>query len=276
MTTMKSFPADAANGSVHRRSLAAVKGTASAAAAVDAVAASIATATTAVVRSAALALVVVSLLAVATALPGCSAAGFAAVATGASRVKPIFKLEDRTTLVLVDDPANLLGDPSLVNVVAARASFALVENKAVKQIIKPATVNDLRATLGADFENTPVALIGREVGADQVIHVVIEDAVLAGEPGLLRPTAMFEVKVIDAVGNKRIFPAPLADDMPGVSSLGQGAGFKKGVTMAYRPSGREGQNLLPELRRKLAERIGLETAQVFYEHDPATMLIPGD
>ncbi len=252
MTTMNTFPADifrAATGRTRRSAWP---------------------------RRAWLCLCAVPLLIALIMLPGCGAAGFAAIATGGERAKAVFKLPQQPTLVLVDDPANMLGDRSLVNAVAARADFALVDQKALKQTIKPGAVNELRDRMGSDFDKTPVAKIGRELGAAQVIHVTIQDVTMGGDLSLLRPTAVFEVKVIDASANKRIFPVALPQDagMTPVAELGQGAGFKKGVTMAYKPSGREGQSMVPELRRKLAERIGLEVAQIFYDHEPATMLIP--
>ncbi len=199
---------------------------------------------------------------------GCEAFGYMASALENKKKPPVYKLPKRATLVLVDDPADELRDPQLLQVVAARAAANLKEAGVVTKVIDPAEVVALQKKKGSEFLKMPVDRIGRELGAEQVIHAHIRAASVTGEPGMLRPVASIWVKVIDVNERKRLFPpsAKTAGEPDGPATEGAHV-----LTVSLRlktAAGIDPVRAVESMRQTLANRIGAEVARLFYEHDP--------
>lgn len=207
-------------------------------------------------------------IAAAGALSGCAAGGVFAQSFVRGKVKAQYTLEDRPTLVLVDDPSNLLGDPTLANEVAYQVGVELQEFKALKRVVPPLGVYELAARWGQDYRRAAIDRVGRELGAEQVIYVFVDRAVLSPEPGLLRPAAAVRVKVVDTGTGKRLFPAvgvdastPQLDHVRVNSSLSQ-------------PAPDDGsQETTNVYRLKLARRVARDVARLFHDYVPRQ---PGD
>lgn len=200
------------------------------------------------------------------ALAGCEVFSMAAMmATGGDKIQPIYTLSDRPTAIVVDDPRNVLGGPSLTGVVASNLAHHLKANGAVTAPIVPhAQVAALADRLGSEFALTPIDQIGRLLKAEQVIYLEIEQAALLAAPGAYRPTAVVELKVIDAVKGQRLYPPPPPIDEPGAPSRGRTVS----VQMNYEGVETHSRGADAMITRALAERIGLEIARLFYEHRP--------
>jgi hypothetical protein len=197
---------------------------------------------------------------------GCNVAGFVAQAIP-QKVKAVHRLEPRPTLVLVDDPSNHLGDPTLVGLIAAETGALMVEHRAVEVVVPPEKVDALYVSLGDAWARTGIDQIGRAVGADQVVHLHIDAAALYSVPGLFEPNATVQVKVIDVVHRKRLFPASAeGGDSPGFSLTPQGHRLlAKLPPRGTEPSGYAAQR---EAMRVLCMRIARDASRLFYDYLP--------
>jgi len=179
------------------------------------------------------------------------------------RVKAKYELPEKITLVLVDDPAEALGDPYLAQQVANQISFQLVQNKAVPATVPLNRLSELRRRLGAQYATTPIDEVGRTLDAQQVIHVEIIAARTGYEPGVDRPTAQARVKVIDVEQRQRLWPAPGRGGQTGPS------GYSLTSKMFYRyQSDRGERGAGRDLAQRFATHIGQDVAKLFYDHEP--------
>lgn len=202
---------------------------------------------------------------------GCELVAFVTQGFAPRKIKALHDLADRPTLVLVDDPLGRLGDPGLPNEIANQVAFHLAEESLVSQdnLIEARQLYDLRTKLGKDYSRTPVDRIGRELGAQQVIHVYVESVSYSQNPGMYHPTATVHVKVIDAVKGKRLFPLQKALDDEN-SPLSHHA---VNVSMPHRTMADGGHHAVRFLGKPLAQRLGRDIARVFFDHLPRQ---PGD
>ena len=200
-------------------------------------------------------------------LTGCAGPGFIAhVLAGPNQVKARYALQPRPTLVIVDDPQNELGDPNFPAVVGANVGFHLIKN----QVLEPAMVvpqdhlASLAAQLGDRYPTTPIDRIGARLKAQQVIYVFVRSVKMQVAGAYYHPVAVVEVKVIDAVSGARLFPkaGEYSDPQTTPPGLMLSIELKR---QTIDPSRRHAGAMLA---RSLAERIGLEVAQVFYDHVP--------
>lgn len=197
---------------------------------------------------------------------GCEIFGMAALmATGGDKVKAVYKLPNGRTAIIVDDPQKRLGSGVLTGVVASNIAHHLKQNDAISATIVPEKdVATLAARLGDEYATTPIDQLGRSLGAQQVIYVEVEQVTLLAAPGAYRPSALVELKVIDAENGVRLYPPPPPIDEPGVPSRGRSVT----VQMAHRGIDRESRGADAMMGRVLAERIGLEVARMFYDYRP--------
>lgn len=212
---------------------------------------------------------------------GCEGPGFLAyVITGPGKVKARYTLEHRPTLVIVDDPNRALGDPNYPTVVGANVGFQLKHNQALPEslVVSQDRLLSLAARMGDDYATTPIDRIGARLDADQVIYILVRSMNMQLAPGYYKPTAVVEVKVIDTPTGKRLFPkpgtypnpqqtppghTPPGHTPPGHTPPGQILSVEM-KRQALDPGRRHAESMLA---RRLAERIGLEVAQLFYDHD---------
>jgi hypothetical protein len=193
-------------------------------------------------------------------LVGCTPLSYISTVITRDTVPAAYELSDRPTLVLVDDPGGQLGSAVLANVVADKIMSDLKQRELVIQFVALTELQALADALGDDYATTPIDLIGRRLGAEQVLYVKIAALQLLGEPSMLRPRARVQVKVIDAQGSARLFPAP-------------GDGLAQGYDLLVEMQHRYGDNADPGesamLLREVAERIGRDVARLFYEYEPS-------
>lgn len=200
-------------------------------------------------------------------ISGCGVVGFIAHVVSPEQTPAVFEIPVARTAILVDDTNNQLGDPTNTGVIAQRMLFDMIQSKKLlpEQIVDYQFVRDLEAKLGTDFDRTPVDQIGRQLGADQIIHVNIDFVQMSVQPGIIEPKALVTLKLIDANKAVRLFPEPSS-----ISDIDALAMSKRGYRISVElprsimmdmDSGT--QNLL---LRKLAEQIGYDAARVFYEH----------
>jgi hypothetical protein len=194
---------------------------------------------------------------------GCEALSFMAQAV-AKNTDAIYKIEDRPTLVLVDDPTNQLGDPTLEGMIASQVGFELVQAKAVTKVIPIERVSELTVRYGPDYNTTPIDKIGRDLGAAQVIAVYIESAEANADEEAYRPKLSARVRLIDAAAGKRIFPA--ADAGTAGDDLTATRGYPVNVKLFYRTTA-NGRGDTPIVLRKLTEKAGTRIAWLFYKHE---------
>ena len=203
-------------------------------------------------------------------LAGCAEIpGFASyVISGTPKTKARYTLEERPTLVIVDDPNNVLGDPNFPAVIGANAGFHLKENKQLtpEQVVSQDHLSVLAANMGDRYLATPIDEIGRRLKAEQVIHVQVNAVNLQSDNTYYEPTAELEVKVIDVETGARLFPTD-TPDIPGME-LATKPGYRLRVEMKRQTVDETRRHAVPMLARSLAERIGLQVAQVFYDHVP--------
>lgn len=198
---------------------------------------------------------------------GCAEPGFVAhVLTGEPKVPATFELAPRPTLVIVDDPQNALGDPNYPSVVAANVTHHLKQNEVLNamQVVSQDRLSALASQMGDRYPTTPIDRIGQRLNAEQVIYIYIQTVKLQVAGAYYHPVAGVEVKVIDVAEGKRLFPAAGEYDDPHSTPPGQFMSIemkKQTVDTNRRHAG-------SMLARKLAERVGLEVAQLFYEHLP--------
>lgn len=200
-------------------------------------------------------------------VPGCNIAGYVAQVIFPELTPPIYDLPKLKTVILVDDTNNQLGDPTHTGVIAQQMLFDLVQGKKLQteQAIDYKFVRDMESKLGTDFDRTPVDEIGRQLGADQVIHVNIDYVQMSIQPGVIEPKAIVTLKVIDANKAIRLFPPPSAvTDIDGLETSKRGYRITVELPRSIMLDMDHGTENL--LLRKLSEQIGYIAARVFYEH----------
>ncbi len=198
---------------------------------------------------------------------GCEGPAFVSyVITGPPKIEAIYTLADQPTLVIVDDPKQLLGNPNNATVVGANVGFHLKQNEVFTEAatIPQDRLSTYAAGLGDKYAATPIDRIGQELGAAQVIHVMVKSVNLQSKNTYYEPTAELEVKIIDADTGKRLFPTH-DNTLPGAAVQ---PGHPMRVTMKSQTLDETRRHALPMLARSLSERIGLEVAQLFYKHLP--------
>ncbi len=198
---------------------------------------------------------------------GCEGPGFIAhVLAGEPKVPATFILTPRPTLVIVDDPHNALGDPNYPAVVAANVGHHLKKNEVLDatQIISQDRLSSLATQMGDRYPMSPIDRIGARLNAEQVIYVYIRTVKMQVAGAYHHPVAGIEVKVIDVAEGTRLFPKAGEYDDPQTTPPGQFMSIemnRQTIDTSRRHAG-------SMLARELAERVGLEVAQLFYKHVP--------
>ena len=128
------------------------------------------------------------------------------------------------------------------------------------QFVPVQRLNALVAEMGDEYEHTAIDRIGRDPGAEQVVHVNVDSLSTGSDPGMLRPVATVTVKVIDAVEGKRLFPVPRPAEGP--------RGLRLTVRSNYRRADNETRGDLVMVVQALAQMVGRDVAYLFYDHRP--------
>jgi len=198
---------------------------------------------------------------------GCAEPGFLAhVIAGPDQVKAQYTLAAVPTLVIVDDPREALSDPNFPAVVGANVGHHLVQNKVLEpaQVVSQDHLSALAVQLGDRYATTPIDRIVARLGAEQVIHVLVRSVSMQVAGAYYHPVAVVEVKVIDATTGARLFPGAGKYDDPQATP----PGVTLSVELKRQTIDTDRRYAPSMLARRLSERIGLEVAQVFYDHVP--------
>lgn len=202
------------------------------------------------------------------AMNGCGPIGFAAYALSDQSVPAVYELPKRPTVILVDDPDQFLGYSQISVNIATGIGIELVDNKALTAVVDQRKVNDLRQGLGRAFDKQPVDVIGRDVGAQQVIHVHVRSVNYSAQPGMVQPKAVVLIKVIDVPSRKRLFPPSDNNEVTSTLPTLKG-GYVLNVDLKERlHDSINSDEQLKVLQRLLASQVGNKVAQVFYKHEP--------
>lgn len=200
---------------------------------------------------------------------GCEAIGYIGHVFFPQMIKARHHLTDVATLVMVDDPSNLLGDRTMSVHIANHVGFHLTENRVLTQphLVPPDHLYALADQLADQYARTPIDRIGKALNAAQVLHVYVVSAGLESEPGLIRPTAVLQVKVIDVLQGKRLYPPGLSVSDPEAQETHYDDG-RVTIKMRHQSTGDNSPYTLHPVREKLAERAGRDVARLFFDHLP--------
>jgi len=184
---------------------------------------------------------------------GCNILGPAfLLAHGPEKVKKVYELDpERTTVVFIDDPLPKMTRPLRLRM-ARQVERTMLEEKVVTDMV--AYESAARVAAQERFDK-PIAIqdVGKAVGADVIVYVLMTDYFLSSDGVTFSPIARMYVKVLDVESGRRLWPA---DDARGK------------LVQAYLPP----QQGLPPSGSKadlayqaLAEAAGLRIARLFYD-----------
>ncbi len=187
--------------------------------------------------------------------------GAAYILGGQPKVAAEYKLEDRPTVVFVDDRGNVIEQNAIRTrqAIAEKVSEELMVEKLVTITIRPADA--LAVARRQDREGNILAIdaVGTSVGAEQVIYV--EMVAFQGSPDgyTPRPMAACRVRVIDVPNRVRLFPSPEAQEP---SRLVQLVSPDVSLDLYQSAAGRR------QIEKSMANQLGDRIAELFYKHVP--------
>lgn len=194
-------------------------------------------------------------LLLALAVPGCNIIIPAAyIIEGPPTIDAVFTLPDRRTVIFVDDTRNFLPRTALRTRLGDKAATLLLENAVITEAIASSEAMQVVRRFDSDSKRLSIVQVGEELGAETVIHVKIKTFSLSPDGETPRPFAEAEVKVIDVAGARRLYPEGDAPH-PVVAQL------REQPMEGYQSSaGRR------DMEDALADQLGREVANLFYEH----------
>ncbi len=199
-------------------------------------------------------------------LGGCKMAGVVAHGLFPQMVKAQYHLPQRATLVWVEDSSSQFADLYMKDRIAVEVD-RLLTHHAILTTVPPGEIAELMQELGDDFDRAGIDQIGRRLKAEQVVYMSITNIDLYPQPGLLYPTAQVEVKVVDVINKKRMFPTTVAGMQGQAQSLAP-PGYKLKVRLPARgiPDHRVG--LRRAVEHQLAQRIARDASRLFFDYLP--------
>ncbi|MHC4948009.1 MAG: hypothetical protein ACYTG1_07080 [Planctomycetota bacterium] len=211
-------------------------------------------------------LLALALVCTALAVAACNIVGpVAYLVEGPAMVPAEFTLEDRATVVFIDDRANIVDRAGAVNPrqvrqqIAERASEDLMVEELVTTTISPRDAMAYALRRDRNEELLPIDAIGRAVGAAQVIYVEMLSFAVSPDGVTPRPSAGVRVRVIDVERRERLFPDPSTDEVarvvrPVFPAMSMGSYQTRATRLA--------------IYEMMADELGSSIAKLFYEHDP--------
>ena len=183
------------------------------------------------------------------------------LAFGRTKVPALYELEDRATVVFVDDRNNAIpiNSTRVRRAVAEGVTEQLMTRELVTVTVSPRDAMALSRNRDREGDLMSMGALGEAVGAEQLIYV--EMLSYRGSPDNVtaRPVAACRVKIIDVVNKSRLFPPP-------------------GAEKAWQDVIVTGDTVNPELYRSSAGRREIEqmlasgiadrVTKMFYKHVP--------
>ncbi|MGP1309198.1 MAG: hypothetical protein ACTS27_03245 [Phycisphaerales bacterium] len=164
--------------------------------------------------------------------------------------------KQRVAVVFIDDPQNKAPRRSLRAIMGQTAEQTLIAKGVMpSNMLIPSQTAMQLTSRESDSNKFSIVDVGRTLGADVVIYAKLEGFGLSTDGVTLKPYAVAQVRVLDAANNMRLWPEA-GTDYPVVYEGPQQAGETPGMGTAR-----------AEAERKLAERLGLEIARVFFKHE---------
>ncbi len=209
-------------------------------------------------------LVLAGSLLAAIALTGCNIVGpVAAVVAGPGEIEAEYRLEDRPTVVFVDDRRNKVNPVALRRVIADRVTEDLMRRNLVSQMISPNDAMSYAAAHDSAKDIMPIEVVGRAVGAEQVIFIEMLEFADQTADQRSRGVASFQVRVIDVANRQRLFPAGGGNGGPSSGS----ARVLQANTLDLSPDMYQSRAMRSQVREMLAHEVGDRTAKLFYKHE---------
>lgn len=199
-------------------------------------------------------------------LAGCNILTPAAyVLVGTGSIEPEYVLEDRPTLVYIDDLNNVVDQSGVLSPrevrldIAERVSRELMTRELVLTTISPRDGMAIARAKDRHNDLMPIDAIGRAAGAAQVIYIQILTFSSTADGFQPRPFGSCRVRVIDVDNRQRLFPPEDSDDVARAVSTN----VPQLNVELYRST--SSRNVVFEY---LAQEMALDVAELFYEHEP--------
>ncbi|TVQ50913.1 MAG: hypothetical protein EA377_13615 [Phycisphaerales bacterium] len=197
---------------------------------------------------------------------GCNIVGpVAAVVAGPGSIEAEYRLEDRPTVVFVDDRKNTMNPIALRRVIADRVTEELMRRNLVTQMISPTDAMNYAAAHDSAKNVIPVDVVGRAVGAEQVIFIEMLGFADQTAEQRSRGVASFQVRVIDVENRERLFPT--SGNGEGNFGSSAPARFLNANTRDISPEMLQSRALRTQVREMLANEVGDRVAKLFYKHE---------
>jgi hypothetical protein len=203
-------------------------------------------------------------------LAGCNITGPAYyLIHGPEKIPKEYQLDPkRPTVVFVDDPGNRIPKRQLRAVMGQTVEEVLLEKGLLKSDKKSNNMISSGAALtvaGKDKSEAPMSItqIGRAVGADVVIWVMVDRFTLSPDGQSMSPTVSVRMKIIDTVEDKRLWP----DDPAGKPFT-----FVAPAASASLP---ETTSARAQAELNLAEYAGRGISELFYNVERPTAVRAG-
>jgi hypothetical protein len=193
---------------------------------------------------------------------GCNiVAPIAYIVEGPPKIDAEYTLEDRPTVVFVDDRGNVIPSnaQAMRRTLADTLSQELMVRKLVTTTISPRDAMAVASARDKHGELLAIDAIGREVGAEQIIFIEMLAFGLSPDGVTPRPTSICQVRVIDVERRKRLYPE--GDESGQVARTVQTALPEFDPTVARSAASRL------KIYQALADLTGVEIAKLFYKHE---------
>jgi hypothetical protein len=198
------------------------------------------------------------------ALGACNIVGpLAAAIHGPPKIDAEYALQDRSTLVFVDDRQNILNRRSLRRHVADEVSRIIMQQKLVTVTRPP---RDAMALVGNEDRGDLMSMeeIGRSLEAEQVIYIEMTQFSLSPDGYTPSPQGACRVRVIDVANRARLYPSQESSEP---SRTVQVAMPREPAPEMYRTAATRAR-IEEELASLMADRV----AKLFYRHETGTEL----
>lgn len=183
------------------------------------------------------------------------------LAMGQTKTPAMYQLEDRPTVVFVDDRNNAIpiNSSRIRRGIADNVSNELMAHELVTQTISPRDAMSLARNRDREGNLLSMEAIGQAVGAEQLIYIRMISFRGSSDNLTNRPAAVCHVKVIDVVTRARLFPPGGGEtEWQEVSVIGQTMSLE-----LYRYT--EGRRKITD---SLSATIADQVAKLFYKHIP--------
>lgn len=174
----------------------------------------------------------------------------------------VYKLQNRPTVVFVDDQKGVVSPTTLRRMIADRITQDLMLKKVVTRTISPRDAEAVARRHDKHNKMLPIDVIGREVGAEQVIYVEIIEFKDRINRYQLRPKGVCRVRVLDVTNRVRLFPAPDAAESSHTVEI---------LLDEFQSELYNSRGTRSKIGEVLANQLGDLTAKLFYKYNSSKL-----